>query len=162
MAGKAELTHYNNKALDEIVKFCSPFDVLLLDEALCAVNLNVLSEEKLASFLEHKPRGLEVILTGHEASDRLVTMADYVTLMTKIHHHTRMGSRQGRALNSNFLNICKIHDTVFPDMLYYVTYGVCSSRKRGERTLSMENAIKNYEDVDSWKTIMFLYTSALK
>ena len=25
-----------------------------------------------------------------------------------------------------------------------------------------ENAIKNYEDVDSWKTIMFLYTSALK
>lgn len=83
---KAELTHYNNKALDEIVKFCSPFDVLLLDEALCAVNLNVLSEEKLASFLEHKPRGLEVILTGHEASDRLVTMADYVTLMTKIHH----------------------------------------------------------------------------
>lgn len=47
-------------------------------------------------------------------------------------------------------------------MLYYVTYGVCSSRKRGERTLSMENAIKNYEDVDSWKTIMFLYTSALK
>ena len=26
----------------------------------------------------------------------------------------------------------------------------------------MENAIKNYEDVDSWKTIIFLYTSALK
>ena len=26
----------------------------------------------------------------------------------------------------------------------------------------MENAIKNYEDVDSWKTVMFLYTSALK
>lgn len=28
--------------------------------------------------------------------------------------------------------------------------------------MSLENAIKNYEDVDSWKTIMFLYTSALK
>ena len=26
----------------------------------------------------------------------------------------------------------------------------------------MENAIKNYEDVDSWKTIMFLYNSASK
>ena len=26
----------------------------------------------------------------------------------------------------------------------------------------MQNAIKNYEDVDSWKTIMFLYQSALK
>ncbi|MCI8319774.1 MAG: GTP pyrophosphokinase family protein [Dorea sp.] len=26
----------------------------------------------------------------------------------------------------------------------------------------MENAIRNYEDVDSWKTIMFLYNAALK
>ena len=26
----------------------------------------------------------------------------------------------------------------------------------------MQNAIKNYEDVDSWKTIMFLYQAALK
>lgn len=26
----------------------------------------------------------------------------------------------------------------------------------------MENAIRNYEDVDSWKTIMFLYNSAIK
>lgn len=26
----------------------------------------------------------------------------------------------------------------------------------------MQNAIRNYEDVDSWKTIMFLYNSALK
>jgi len=26
----------------------------------------------------------------------------------------------------------------------------------------IENAIKNYEDVDSWKTLIFLYTSALK
>ena len=26
----------------------------------------------------------------------------------------------------------------------------------------MQNAIKSYEDVDSWKTVMFLYSSALK
>ncbi len=83
---KAELKHYNNKALDEIVKFCSPFDILFLDEALCAVQLEVLSEEKLLSFLQHKPRGLEVILTGHEVTDRLMDVADYVTLMTKIKH----------------------------------------------------------------------------
>lgn len=28
--------------------------------------------------------------------------------------------------------------------------------------MDLENAIKNYEDVDSWKTIMFLYNAALK
>jgi putative GTP pyrophosphokinase len=31
-----------------------------------------------------------------------------------------------------------------------------------EGAVNMENAIRNYEDVDSWKTIMFLYNSALK
>ena len=51
-----------------------------------AVQLGVLSEEKLVSFLEHKPRGLEVILTGHTVSDRILKTADYATLMTKIRH----------------------------------------------------------------------------
>ena len=73
---KAELRHYNNKALD----------VLVLDEALCAIHLNVLSEEKIRSFLEHKPRGLEVILTGHEVSQDMLDLADYATMMMKVKH----------------------------------------------------------------------------
>ena len=94
---KAETRRYNNKALDEIVKFCSPFDVLLMDEALCAVQLNVLSEEKLLSFLKHKPRGLEVILTGHVITENLLEVADYVTQMTKIKHPYDQGklAREG-------------------------------------------------------------------
>lgn len=94
---KAETRRYNNKALDEIVKFCSPFDVLLMDEALCAVQLNVLSEEKLLSFLKHKPRGLEVILTGHVITEDLLEVADYVTQMTKIKHPYDQGklAREG-------------------------------------------------------------------
>lgn len=94
---KAELLHYNNKALDEIVKFCSPFDMLVMDEALCAVGLKVLSEEKLVSFLKHKPRGLEIVLTGHQVSDRMKEIADYVTQMHKIKHPYDLGklAREG-------------------------------------------------------------------
>jgi len=72
--------------LDEIVKFCTNFDVLVLDESLCAIHLNVLSEEKIRSFLEHKPRGLEVILTGHEVSQDMLDLADYATMMMKVKH----------------------------------------------------------------------------
>ena len=94
---KAELLHYNNKALDEIVKFCSPFDLLVMDEALCAVGLKVLSEEKLISFLQHKPRGLESVLTGHQVSDRMKEIADYATEMHKIKHPYDLGklAREG-------------------------------------------------------------------
>ena len=39
---KAEYRHYNTKALDEIAKFCINFDVLVMDEAVCAVDLGLL------------------------------------------------------------------------------------------------------------------------
>lgn len=94
---KAELKHYNTKALDEIVKFCSPFDVLFLDEILCAVQLGLLNEDKLLRFLEQKPRGLEIIMTGHDVSERMMGIADYVTEMMKIKHPYDQGvsAREG-------------------------------------------------------------------
>lgn len=90
---KAEYRHYNTKALDEIAKFCINFDVLVLDEAVCAVDLELLSEEKLVNFIKHKPRGLEVIMTGHHVSDALFEAADYVTEMTKVKHPFDSGKR---------------------------------------------------------------------
>ena len=94
---RAELRHYNNKALDEIIKFCGPFDMLLLDEVLCALQLDVISEEKLISFIQHKPRGLEIVMTGHEVPDSLLEMADYATEIRKVKHQFDLGrsARQG-------------------------------------------------------------------
>lgn len=88
---RAQYRHYNNKALDEIIKFCGPFDMLLLDEVLCALELDVISEEKLISFIQHKPRGLEIVMTGHKAADSLVEMADYVTEVRKVKHQFDLG-----------------------------------------------------------------------
>ena len=83
---KAEYRHYNTKALDEIAKFCINFDVLVMDEAVCAVDLGLLSEEKLVKFVKHKPRGLEIVMTGHHLNDAIIESADYVTQMTKVKH----------------------------------------------------------------------------
>ncbi len=83
---KAEYRRYNTKALDEIIKFCTRFDMLILDEAACAADLGLLSEQKLVDFLRHKPKGLEVVLTGRRASDGLLALADYATEMSKVRH----------------------------------------------------------------------------
>ena len=88
---RIEFRHYNNKALDEIIKFCGPFDMLILDEALCALNLEVSSEEKLISFIQHKPRGLEIVMTGPRLPDNLLEMADYVTEVRKVKHQFDLG-----------------------------------------------------------------------
>lgn len=94
---RAEAERYNSGMLDEIAELCPSFDMLLLDEALCAVKLGLLGEEKLLYFLGHKPRGLEVILTGHGASERLIGIADYVTEIKKKKHpyDTGLAARRG-------------------------------------------------------------------
>ena len=88
---RIEFRHYNNKALDEIIKFFGTIDMLILDEALCALNLEVLSEEKLISFIQHKPRGLEIVMTGPRLPDNLLEMADYVTEVRKVKHQFDLG-----------------------------------------------------------------------
>ena len=60
--------------------------MLILDEAVCAADLGLLSEKKLIHFLQHKPRGLEVVMTGHHVSDELMQMANYATEMRKVKH----------------------------------------------------------------------------
>lgn len=93
----AEVKHYNSEVLDEIEKSCRSYDVLLMDEALCAVALDLLSEDRLLNFLQHKPEKLEVILTGHKVSDRMLEAADYVTEMKKRKHpyDTGIPARKG-------------------------------------------------------------------
>ncbi len=88
MTGKErrELKEYNSKKLDEIVKVCDSFDMLFLDEALCAVSLGVLDEDGLLSVLKHKPEGLEIILTGHKVSEKVLETASYATEMKKQKH----------------------------------------------------------------------------
>lgn len=61
-------------------------DLLVLDEAISSCNYGTICEETLASFLEGRPAGLEVVLTGREPSQRLVRLADYVTEMRKVKH----------------------------------------------------------------------------
>ena len=67
---RLEIKNYNKMMLDELIKLCDSFDVLFLDEILCAVSL----------------RGLEVILTGHEVSGKVLEIASYATEMKKRKH----------------------------------------------------------------------------
>lgn len=87
------LKKYNQDMLDEIVKLCDSFDMLVLDEALCAVMLGALAEDSLLDFLRNKPKGLEIILTGHEVSEKVLGIASYATEMTKRKHPFDAGLR---------------------------------------------------------------------
>lgn len=76
----------NNEALLRVTKLAETYDVLFLDEALYTIRAGLLDEDLLVSFLESKPAGLEVILTGSDPSERLINAGDYVTEMVKRKH----------------------------------------------------------------------------
>lgn len=62
------------------------YNLLVLDEALHAVNNEFVPLEMMLEFLANKPDNLEVVLTGRNPGKELTDIADYVTLMKKEKH----------------------------------------------------------------------------
>ena len=48
--------------------------------------MSLIPEERLLDFLNRRPEGLEVCLTGREPSEALQKRADYITEMVKRRH----------------------------------------------------------------------------
>lgn len=60
--------------------------LLVLDEAIGAINKEMLPLEQVTGFLKARPDKLEVVLTGREPVKELTELADYITEMKKIRH----------------------------------------------------------------------------
>ncbi len=73
------------KAIDEKI------DLLILDEIIASTNLDLVSLEEVVSFLENKPEGLEVVLTGRNPNEKLIELADYVSEVKAIKHPYEKG-----------------------------------------------------------------------
>jgi cob(I)alamin adenosyltransferase len=61
-------------------------DVLVLDEALDALELGLLDSDMFSELLRDKPAPLELVITGHRPIDWVIELADYVTEMVKHKH----------------------------------------------------------------------------
>lgn len=81
-AAKRFYTAHLQKAIDR----AGDYDLLVLDEIISTVNHGVVEESMLLAFLEEKPEGLEVVLTGRDPSEALQAKADYITEMCKRKH----------------------------------------------------------------------------
>ncbi|MCI8554204.1 MAG: cob(I)yrinic acid a,c-diamide adenosyltransferase [Clostridiales bacterium] len=72
-------------------------DVLLLDEALTAVETGLLTEESLLDLIRGRPSGLELVLTGRRPTPALLETADYISEIRSVRHPFEQGTaaRQG-------------------------------------------------------------------
>ncbi len=62
------------------------FDLVVFDEIISTVNEKIIDIDKLISFLQSKPKNLEVVLTGRNAPKELIELSDYVSDITCVKH----------------------------------------------------------------------------
>jgi len=62
------------------------YKTVMLDEILYAIHYKFLDEEMVIRYLRSKPSGLNIILTGRNAGQAIINIADLVTEMKNIKH----------------------------------------------------------------------------
>lgn len=69
------------------------YDLVIMDEVINIVCQNFVPENELIKIMDTKPKGTELVLTGRDASQRLIKKADYVTEMYLIKHPYYKGTK---------------------------------------------------------------------
>lgn len=64
-------------------------DVVIADEANCAVACGLLKVDDLVGLIDARPLNVELVLTGRDADPAVIALADLVTEMREIRHYHR-------------------------------------------------------------------------
>jgi len=72
--------------------------MVILDELTYTLNYGLLDQEEVVSFLEQKPESLHIIITGRDANDKLIDLADLVTEMKEIKHPYQNGVKATKGI----------------------------------------------------------------
>ncbi|MDY6958302.1 MAG: cob(I)yrinic acid a,c-diamide adenosyltransferase [Halobacteriota archaeon] len=72
-------------------------DLLILDEINVAVAWNLIGLNEVLDIINSRSKGVEIVLTGRNASDEIIEIGDYVTEMMEIKHPygAGMSAREG-------------------------------------------------------------------
>ena len=74
------------------------YDIIILDEINCCMDLGVLETKTVAEFIDSKPENVELILTGRGCPDEIVAKAELVTEMREVKHYFNEGVEARRGI----------------------------------------------------------------
>jgi cob(I)alamin adenosyltransferase len=78
------------KNIKQIV-FQEKYDLIILDEILGILKNGFINEDDVVELITNKPQGLELVLTGRNAGERLIQAADYVSEIKGVKHPYEKG-----------------------------------------------------------------------
>lgn len=83
---REQAARWNLEQFFRAVELAERADLLILDEIMAAMTYGMVPEDRVLEFLEARPGGLEVVLTGRSPSERILGAADYVSEIQKVRH----------------------------------------------------------------------------
>ena len=96
---KQEAALFYNNAMDRIKKMVQSenYDMLILDEVIGAVNYGYLDKDILLDYLKNH-NNTEVVMTGRNAPDYLIDLADYVSEINPVKHPYKRGIKARKGI----------------------------------------------------------------
>jgi len=74
------------------------YNLVILDEINVAINFDLIKIETLVQFLKKNSLSTEIVLTGRQAHDKIIELADLVTVMKKDKHYFDKGTRARKGI----------------------------------------------------------------
>ena len=78
------------KVAEEIVE-SGGYDIVILDEINVALHLKLIELEEVTNMIKKKPENVEIVLTGRNAPEELIELADLATDLKEIKHPFNKG-----------------------------------------------------------------------
>ncbi len=72
--------------------------VLVMDEIIATYRHGMIDRESFLSFLRTRPENLEIVMTGREPAEELLSLADYVSEIKKVKHPFDKGIRARKGI----------------------------------------------------------------
>ena len=95
----------HEKIAEEAIKICKKkissrnFDLVILDEVNYAIDLGLINIEDVIELIKTKPDSLDVVLTGNNAKQEIIDLADLVTEMKEIKHPFKSGIKAKKGID---------------------------------------------------------------
>lgn len=72
--------------------------LLILDEFTWALNYNMVDKDEAIEVFKHKPSDMHILITGRDAPEELLNMADLVTEMKEVRHPYKEGIKAQKGI----------------------------------------------------------------
>ena len=79
--------------------FSEKYNVIILDEVNYAISLGLINVKEIIKIIKEKPASLDLVLTGRDAKEEIIDLADLVTEMKEIKHPFKSGIKAKKGID---------------------------------------------------------------